>query len=156
MTALPPSTLEKENRYHISDDAEKWIIRTLDGKQIEFAKINDKPVFINVWATWCPPCIAELPSIIDLYNDYKDKVNFVLVSNESSQQIKNFVSNKQYPEEIFFINNNLPGDFYSKSIPASFIIDGKGHIIVNKKGAARWNSSKVKNLLEDLINNKYE
>ncbi len=156
LTSLPPSTLETENRYHISESAESWNIHTLNGEKRQFGNFNNKPVFVNVWATWCPPCIAELPGIIDLYEQYKNDVNFVLVSNENPQKVKSFIDAKQYPQDIFFLNSTLPGDFYSKSIPASFIIDSDGHVIISKKGAARWNSGKVKKILDGLISNKKE
>lgn len=154
LTSLPPSTLQVENQYKISNDAENWTITTIDGKKIEFKELNDKPVFVNLWATWCPPCIAELPGIIDLYENYKDDVNFVLASNENPQKLKEYIKKKGYPENVFFINSTLPGDFYSKSIPATFIIDNNGHVVLSKKGAARWNSGKVENILDELINNK--
>ncbi|UWX56650.1 TlpA family protein disulfide reductase [Maribacter litopenaei] len=57
-------------------------LENLDGEPVN-AKVGDGEItFISYWATWCPPCIAELPSIDGLYQDYGDKISFLMISNE--------------------------------------------------------------------------
>lgn len=150
-TSLPPSTLDADKQLEVSNSAKNWILYDLNGESHKYSELNNKPVFLNVWATWCPPCIAELPSIKDLHAEYGKKMSFILVSNESPSVVKAFVKKNNYQNLDFYISQGLPSDFTSQSIPATFVISKEGKIIINKKGAARWNSSKMTNLLDDLI-----
>ena len=112
----------------------------------------NKPVLLNLWATWCPPCIAELPGLIDLKKDYGKKANFIFVTSENIVTVKEFLKKHNYPEKGFYISQGVPRDFNTSSIPASYIISPKGKVVLKKTGAARWNTRKVKRLLDKLKN----
>ena len=144
-----PSVIDKEDREKISYSI--WKLRDLDGNELNFADTKDKVVFVNLWATWCPPCIAEFQSIQDLYNDFEDEVVFLLVSDESPETIKKFLDKKGYDIQIFNPLTNYPNEFNPRSIPRTYIIDKEGYIVVDKKGAASWNSEKVRNQLNQLL-----
>ena len=69
-----------------------WAIRKLDGEEISFSQFRGKPVFLNVWATWCGPCVQEMPEIQALYESLKDsETAFVLLSEEELDEVKPFV-----------------------------------------------------------------
>lgn len=151
LTSLPPSTLDADEQITISDNSKNWIIYDMNGNKVSFKSLNEKPVFLNLWATWCPPCIAELPSIKELHNSYGNDVNFILVSNESRAKVRAFVKDRDMESLPFYQNKSTPPEFASQSIPTTFIIDKNGKIVLSKKGVAKWNSGKVENLLEKLI-----
>ncbi len=153
LTSFPPSTLNNDEQFSINDQTKAWQINDMEGNQVSFGSLNNKPVFINFWATWCPPCVAELPGIADLYEKYHDEVNFVIVSNESSAKVMTFAKNKNLNHIPFFQNTSVPSDFSSQSIPTTFIINKDGVVVVSKKGAARWNSDKIEGVIEELISN---
>ena len=150
LTSLPPSTLDKDEQFTISENTKEWKIYDYTLHPHTFKEVNEKPVFLNVWATWCPPCIAELPGILEVYDDFKDKVNFVLVTNESPDKVKSFLGKNKYKSSPFYFYERLPEDFETESIPSTFIIDKKGVVVLDKKGAARWSSGKIRKLLESL------
>ena len=108
-------------------------------------------VLVNFWATWCPPCIAEMPSMQLLYEDYKDKIEFVFVSNEEFSVINEFVSKKGYTFDVYKPITKYPRAFDVKSIPRTFVIAKNGRIVIDKTGAANWNSKAVRNAIEKLI-----
>jgi thiol-disulfide isomerase/thioredoxin len=151
VTSLPPSELNADEQFSISNSTNNWILYDMKGNEHKYSDLNKKPVFLNVWATWCPPCIAELPSIKDLHADYGQKVNFILVSNENPDVVKAFIEKNNYQNLDFYISKNLPQDFTTQSIPATFVISTDSKVVVNKKGAAKWNSSKMTNILDNLI-----
>ena len=64
-----------------------WKLIDENGVVFNFEEKKGKVVLVNFWVTWCPPCIAGMPSMQELYNDYNDKIEFVFVSNESSKII---------------------------------------------------------------------
>lgn len=153
LTSLPPSALDSDEQFSINRQAQSWQIYDMQGNQVSFASINEKPVFLNFWATWCPPCIAELPGIAELYEKYKNDVNFVLVSDESRAKVRAFAKKNNFDQLPFYQNTTMPSDFSSQSIPTTFIINKEGVVVVTKKGVARWNSGSVEEVIEQLISN---
>ncbi|MFK5856143.1 MAG: TlpA disulfide reductase family protein [Bacteroidota bacterium] len=151
LTSFPPSTLDADERFTISNQARTWQLQDMDGNEISFESLNDKPIFLNFWATWCPPCIAELPSITELHEKYKNDVSFVLVSNESRAKVRAFAKKNGFNQLLFYQNKTVPNDFASQSIPTTFIISKTGVVVLDKKGVARWNSGSIEDILDELI-----
>ena len=151
LTSLPPSELSQTQQYPISQDAKQWIVTDMNGQNHTLGDWLDKPVFVNFWATWCPPCVAEMPGISDLYEQYKGRVHFVLLSDESPSKINAFAQEHQYQNLPFYRYQFVPHDFSTRSIPTTFILSTEGKVVLSKKGAARWHSGKVEKLLDDLL-----
>ena len=152
LTSLAPSEMNSEDQFIIPEDTKTWSITDMNGKQISLSILmDDKPVFINFWATWCPPCVAELPGIAELYSKYGDQVNFVLVSNESVSTVLSFAKKRQLTELPFFQYTDVPAAFYSESIPTTFLLNKNGQVILSKKGAARWNSDQMNQIIDQLL-----
>ncbi|GAF05375.1 TlpA family protein disulfide reductase [Saccharicrinis fermentans] len=145
------SPKESKNKTQLGQQDYDWRYRDLQGQTQHFADLKGKVIFLNLWATWCPPCVAELGSIDALYQQYHNQVEFVLISNEKSSTIQAFFEKKGYHIPAHTYMDEIPRLLYSKSIPATYIISKKGEVVVNKKGAAQWDSDKSKALLEKLI-----
>ncbi|TYB79604.1 TlpA family protein disulfide reductase [Bizionia myxarmorum] len=150
LAMISPSEISADKRETLKT-YENWNLVDSKGNPFDFKQAEGKVVFINFWATWCPPCIAEMPSINELYADYKDDVIFLLVSNEKAETIKGFRSKNNYNFEFYQSINNAPTQLQSNSIPQTYLIDKKGSIVMNKSGAANWNSDSVRKLLDDLV-----
>lgn len=128
-----------------------YAVTDLHGASRNVAVGKGKVTFISYWATWCPPCIAELPGIQELYKDYGDKVNFLLLTQEAPEKVERFVRKKGYELPIYFPQMEAPEILQKNSIPTNYVIDAQGTIIIKETGAADWNSSKVRNLLNELL-----
>ena len=122
-----------------------------DGNARSLKEFKGKVIFLNYWATWCPPCIAELPGIQELYADYGDKVDFVLLTQEETEKVQRFITKKGYDVPVYIPQMQAPELLQSNSLPTNYIIDAKGNIIIKETGAADWNSAKVRKLLEGLL-----
>ncbi len=122
-----------------------------DEEEFELERFKGKPVFVNFWATWCPPCIAEMPSIQSLYDDYKDEIAFVLVSNEKMNVIDNFLDKHAYSFPVYRLTSAVPSVFETSTIPSTYLIGPSGRILIDKKGAAKWDSRKMRKLIDDLL-----
>ncbi|TRX66216.1 TlpA family protein disulfide reductase [Carboxylicivirga sp. M1479] len=141
---------ESKDISYLNDKDYQWQIEDLDGNIIELSELKGQTIFINFWATWCPPCIAEMPSIQRLYDEYQNKMAFVLISQESKGILRDFMAKKEYTFPVYILRSRQPDVFASRSIPASFIISPQGQIMMKKQGAARWDGSKVKNMIDRL------
>ncbi|WP_343329878.1 TlpA disulfide reductase family protein [Polaribacter staleyi] len=128
-----------------------WNLKDLEGNSYRLNEAKGKVLLVNMWATWCPPCIAEMPSLQALYNDYGDKIEFILVSNESQEVIASFLKKKNYNFKAYSPLTVPPTTFKVKSIPRTFLIDKEGKIIIDESGAANWNSIKVRETIDELL-----
>jgi len=128
----------------------------LDGENLDFRSLKGKTVFINLWATWCAPCIAEMPSIHNLYETYADNEDlvFVMIALENDKQkVKKFIDKKEYKFPVYFpINSQIPKVYKSQSIPTTFVLDSKGYIDYKKIGMANYNSGSFNRYMEKLLN----
>jgi len=146
-------TVDLENAPTLSAADYDFEIADLQGNKINFSSLKGKVVFLNFWATWCPPCVGEMPDIEKLYVKFKDnpKVAFVIVSSESLSAIKPFIEKREYKMPVYMLVSSLPQAFGSNTIPVTFIISKTGKVAVNQVGAANWSGSKTTNLIEQLI-----
>ncbi len=144
-----PSVVSEDSRATLENYDWKLVSNSGEGYNLEESK--GSVVFVNLWATWCPPCIAEMPEMQKLYDDYKGKITFLFVSNENQNRVNTFLKKKKYNFPTFQPSSNMPEQLYSKSIPATYIINKKGEIVIDKRGAANWNGKSVRDLLDQLI-----
>ena len=129
----------------------KYQLSNLNNEEVIISVGEGNVTFLSYWATWCPPCLAEMPSIQELYRDYGDKVEFLLLTQEDPQVVQRFLNKKEYDLPAYFPQMNAPELLRSKSIPTNYIIDAQGTILIKETGAADWNSTKVRTLLDGLL-----
>lgn len=131
-----------------------WQLQDLSGKPINLSSSSGNVILINSWATWCPPCIAEMPSLQSLYNDYKNKVDFYFVSNEKSNVLKRWLTQKSYNFPVYQTIGPTPRQLDSSSLPTTYVINKKGKIVVEEVGAHDWNSEDFRERLDGLVKEK--
>ncbi len=144
-----PSVLDEEDQAQIAPFG--YELKNLEGHNQMIEIGNGKITFISYWATWCPPCIAELPSMEALYQDFGQKIDFLLITNEDIAVVEQFIKKKNYSLPVYIARMNPPQELTHKNIPTSFLIDAEGKIIIKETGSADWNSKKVRRLLDGLL-----
>lgn len=122
-----------------------------ENNPLSLEELKGEVVLLNFWATWCPPCRAEMPSLQELYNDYGDKISILLVSNEEPEVIRNFMEDSGYDMPFYLQKSPFTSSFQVNSIPTTYLISKNGTIVSEKKGAANWNSESFKKELDILI-----
>lgn len=122
-----------------------------EGKVISLIEMQGKVIFINMWATWCAPCLAEMPSINKLYKEMGDEVVFVMLSlDEDFETAKAFDVRKGYDFPIYSLASTMPAMYDSATIPTTYIIDAQGNLVLTHSGMADYNSDKFKKFLRSL------
>lgn len=128
-----------------------WQLVDVDNGPYNFEEAKEEVVLVNFWATWCAPCVAEMPSLQNLYNDYGEKVTFLFVAQDKEQKVSAFIEKHGYDLPIYFSDTEAPSLLTAKTIPTTYVIDKQGKIIIAEIGTADWNSNKIRNLLDDLV-----
>ncbi len=143
------SLIDKEERLVVSYS--NWKLKSDANTSLDFKETKGKVVFINFWATWCPPCIAEMPSLQALYTDYNEKVVFLFVTSDDFEIVEKFKAKKEFNFEVFKPLNQVPEVLTTTSIPRTFVINKYGDIVIDESGAIDWNSETVRRQLDLLI-----
>ena len=122
-----------------------------DGNVHSLEEFKGKVIFLNFWATWCPPCVAELPSIDKLHEEMGDDVAFILLSfDDDFEKAKTFDKRKGYDLPIYAPASNLPAMFQSSALPTTYVIDAKGNLALTHKGMADYSEPEFKEFLNSL------
>lgn len=124
----------------------------LDGQPISLEQFKGKTVFLNFWATWCKPCIKEMPSIDSAQQLLsKNGVVFLLASEETPEQIKEF--KQQYQFDLNFVRLTNMEELGMEGLPTTYIYNPNGENVFAETGYRKWNdSSNIEMILQ--INNQ--
>ncbi len=151
LTSLTLSSPSNELEHHGNTITGDWQLYSTNGDEIWLSEL-ERPIFINIWATWCPPCRSELPSILELETAFKNKVDFLLVSpNESLEILTKFKSEKGYNTVFYNAKGSTPKELFANSFPTTFIVDKNKNIVLKSIGAHDWNSKNIHQTLNQLI-----
>lgn len=113
--------------------APDFTLSTLDGKVVTLSQLKGKPVYINFWATWCPPCRDEMPEIQRFFEKHKEEVNILLinltVSEKSPAEVKKFLERNGYIFPVLLdTDGSVARSYLVRAIPTSFFLDAQGII----------------------------
>jgi|GEM_PF-938249 len=127
-------------------------LRTLDGKSLSLAQFRGKVIFLNVWASWCPPCRGEMPGIDKLYRERGGEVTFVLLSvDDNHKMLDHYLAQKGYQLPVYLPGSALAAPYKTQSIPATFVIDHQGKIVFRHEGALDYYAPSFRTLLASLV-----
>jgi thiol-disulfide isomerase/thioredoxin len=152
-----PATLENSG---MSEPANfDWTVLDLDDRPVSFSKFKGKTIFLNFWATWCGPCIHEMPSIDSLARDPRlagKSIEFLCIStDDNSETVRQFLKGRNLAMTFLRVKDGkVPSVFYSEGIPATFLITPEGRIAASEIGSADWHEPRVVAFLEKLAGTK--
>jgi thiol-disulfide isomerase/thioredoxin len=143
-TESPATSIVKAN-YNLT-------LQALDGEKISMKNLKGKVIFLNMWASWCPPCVAEMPGIQKLYNRTDTaKVAFVMLTlDENLDKARRLVRRKEYTFPVYSVGSALPAVYATQSIPTTFVISRDGEIVMRHEGMADYNSPEFRAFLSKL------
>jgi thiol-disulfide isomerase/thioredoxin len=126
---------------------------TLAGERTSLSEFEGKTIFMNLWATWCPPCIAEMPNIQRLYDDINNEnIVFVMASlDQDPQKARDFIARKGFTFPVYSVLSK-PGIYDSSVVPTTYVISPSGDIIMEHRGMAKYNTDDFKQFLKTISN----
>ena len=152
-TGLLKAEIKKDSDKNTSE-AVTFSFTDAKGKAATTADLKGKVVFINFWASWCPPCRAEMPSLKNLYQKFKDDDRFVfLFMNEDNDRNKaiEYLQKNHFSIPLFYSAGDVPNEIFSGTLPTTIILDKEGKIVLRHQGMAKYNSTDFINQLKELL-----
>ncbi len=143
-TASPPSA-----------QAPDFVLPDLQGKAVRLSQLKGKVVFLNIWATWCPPCRKEMPTMESLYQRFKGMDFVMLAVNQDAEGAKTVIPYLQEGNFTFPVLLDTHGEVGRRygvtGLPETFIIDREGHIVHHHIGYQDWSGVNVEGALSNLM-----
>jgi len=128
-----------------------FTLKDLKGTKISFDQYKGKVVFINLWATWCGPCKAEMPGIQSLSDKLnQEPIEFVMLSLDKAvalPKVATYLDNNHYTFPVFMPDGHLPDELRVSSIPTTLVISKDGKIIMKEVGSRNYDTQKMVNFL---------
>jgi len=129
--------------------------RDTSGNIISLSRLKNKVVFINYWATWCIPCLAEMPSVNKLFTRFKNnpKVVFIIVDTDNNPtKASAYLQKNHFSLPLYTSLSKFPDTLLNGAIPTTLIFGKDGKLKYKHTGAADYNSDKFKEFLERETN----
>jgi thiol-disulfide isomerase/thioredoxin len=125
------------------------------GQTIELSALRGKVVVINLWATWCEPCLREMPSLERLQSRLGERIAVLAVSEDrgGNKAVEPFIAKLGLKSVKTYIDpkSEVGHALGVRGLPTSFVIDSKGEVLGRVEGAAEWDSRRILDVLEPLL-----
>ena len=122
------------------------------GRSLLLSEFREGVTFVNFWATWCPPCRAEMPGIQNLYEDMAESgVAFVMIATDRDFDLAiRYKKENGYTFPIYRLDSGIPQELYGSSIPRTYVLGIEGNVRMAHEGMAKYDTEKFRNFLTDL------
>ena len=150
--SIPTASLLPQLEFPNGDEPMmKWQLTDLDGNNTDLAALKEKVVFVNTWATWCTPCVVEMPTIESLADGFADRdMAFVIVSTEPVDTVAPFVEDRGWDLPIYTAKR-VPPLFQTRAIPATFVLDETRRVVYAHVGSALWDTQSAIEYFDSLF-----
>ena len=131
----------------------EMIFKDENGKTINLSDLKGKVVFINFWATWCPPCIAEMPSINKLSEKFKDNsdVVFLMVDMDANmKKSQKFIQKHGYSLKVYIPASQISPEYFAGALPTTLLFDKSGKLVFKHEGGADYSNTEFEKFLNSL------
>ncbi len=130
----------------------RWRMMTVAGTPVELASFHGDVLIVNVWATWCRPCVTEMPSLQALHEAFAGRgVRVLAVAADRPGPVTRFLRRHQLDLPVFLEADPFPPSLGVSAVPTTLVVDQRGNIVLRHRGAADWNRPEVHAFLEALL-----
>ncbi len=127
--------------------------KDVKGNLIDLGDLKGKVIFLNFWATWCPPCRAEMPSINKLYSQFKDDKDIIFIFADADGDFAKsgkFMTDRKYAMPVYKVESDIPEKVFAGALPTTVIFDKQGRLSFRHEGVANYADQKIVDFLNKL------
>ncbi|RYZ54533.1 MAG: TlpA family protein disulfide reductase [Sphingobacteriales bacterium] len=137
----------------VGTNAYNVTFRAANGKTLSLNSLKGKVVFVNFWATWCPPCRAEMPSINKLYTQFRSDTNVVFIMVDADSQpakAVKYMERRKFKLPVYTVADSVPHTLFSGALPTTLIFNKQGNVAFREEGAGNYAAPKVVEFIKKL------
>jgi thiol-disulfide isomerase/thioredoxin len=125
------------------------VMENSKGERVSMEQFRGRVIFMNVWATWCAPCVKEMPTIQNLFEEIdRNRVVFIMLSmDQEFEKAIEYRENYKYDFEIYRLIGPMPAIYHTKLIPTTFVINSEGKLVLQHDGMGEFDSPEFKKFL---------
>ncbi len=129
---------------------------SLDGASVSLEDFRGRVIFMNIWATWCPPCLAEMPFIQKLYDDMSyEGVEFVMISADDTAEIAQaYIDRKGFTFPVYRLRGRMQAPYTSNALPTTYVISPNGRLGTVHAGMANYDTDEFKDFLRRMMDHE--
>ncbi len=147
-----PKPARAVDRSHKGETAPTLAFTTLDGKPATLADFRGKPVLVNLWATWCGPCVAEMPTLAAQAERSKGKIAVIAVAQDDAAKVKPFLAGKKLDALPIYLDPKLGlSVHYKANLPTTILYGANGKEIWRVTGGFEWVGAQADRLLAEAM-----
>lgn len=138
----------------LPEAAEEMSVQDETGNMISTKDLKGKVVFINFWASWCPPCRAEFPSIQKFYDQYQNNLDVVFLTVNMDEQTslgENYLKKEHFTLPFLIPAGNIPTSYFNGSLPTTVVLDKTGKIRLHHAGMADYSKASFFKEIDGLL-----
>jgi thiol-disulfide isomerase/thioredoxin len=131
---------ERERTRPVSD-ASRWQLTSVeDGTKVPFSDLGGRVLLVTQWATWCEPCVDELPSLAELAGKYGKETRFaiVMISTETREHVKAYLATHPYGLSFYVVEEGMLRDLATSALPRTTLLDCRGKVVRENWGKRAW------------------
>lgn len=144
---------KKSNEKSTSEIAD-FRLQDENGRIVSTKDLRGKVVFMNFWASWCPPCRAEFPSVQKFYDRYKDDPNVVFLTVNLDDQAaagRNYLDKQNFTLPLLVPASDIPPAYYTGSLPTTVVLDKKSEIRLHHTGMADYSKGSFYKKIDAML-----
>ncbi len=147
------SLMNKVNNVKPTD----FSLHDMNGNLVNFKQLEGSYLLVNFWATWCKPCVNEIPSLNNLHKKLSEKNNFQVVAiniGQNKSVVEKFLNNIPKIDFMILLDENMDLTEWSvQAIPTTFLVNDKGQVVYSVEGEKQWDSSEFISFIRSEIEN---
>jgi thiol-disulfide isomerase/thioredoxin len=135
-------------------DAVSFDFRDENGNIQSVSSLKGRVVLVNFWASWCPPCVAEMPSLNELYQELKGDSRFVFLfinKDDDRARAKQFLKANGFALPLLTTAGDVPAEIYTGTLPTTVILNKEGAVVLQHQGLANYYTKEFKKQLKELL-----
>ena len=140
-----------ESAVKISDQDYDVELKGINVPDANLKNFKGKTLFLNFWGTWCPPCVKEWPSVQELYETRKGKIDFVLIAmQDDEEKVRNFIKENNYTAPVYIAASPISENILPKVFPTTFLVAPSGQILKKVDYSENWMSRDNQRFIDNV------